>query len=508
MAALSEGFTLCALLPGAGGRPEGLLGVEAGGEADRVLVTDTRRAVTLYKVSDQKPLGSWTVKQGQNITSPAVCNHETGEYIVVHDDTVLRIWKDDDVNLDKVFKATLSADVYRVHTCPDTEPLVVFKGGAVLFLDSLLADPQQEIETILSGEERIRWSKMFVEAGQSVLVYITEKGRDCFVCVWQFSPRILLLRYKLKRYTEDSRVLHFSGSLNNKVFTLLILCSNGHVCQVFMPLVQSDQESEGLLPMSLLLQLPEPTDVGAVAILDEAHIAVLAASPSTKKDCLCIWNTKFQTLQATKDLSQKTSAQLWHHGDKLYLPHGKTMAVVPYRCETSCLASALGKCRNLQNSVPENVSVVNWDMLVGDEPEAKQSDAGSKRSTRQTKNKENTALSRDAPLLITDIKNSSPSEIQEFLQRVAADTESPDFQITIGRITMGVVSRCRADPKFHPRGALAQLIKTNRLSYSLCPDLVTLALGKPDAYLLQLILQHFPDVPEAVICACLKIFLR
>ncbi|MEE6507167.1 hypothetical protein FKM82_007978 [Ascaphus truei] len=350
MAALSEGFTLCALLPGAGGRPEGLLGVEAGGEADRVLVTDTRRAVTLYKVSDQKPLGSWTVKQGQNITSPAVCNHETGEYIVVHDDTVLRIWKDDDVNLDKVFKATLSADVYRVHTCPDTEPLVVFKGGAVLFLDSLLADPQQEIETILSGEERIRWSKMFVEAGQSVLVYITEKGRDCFVCVWQFSPRILLLRYKLKRYTEDSRVLHFSGSLNNKVFTLLILCSNGHVCQVFMPLVQSDQESEGLLPMSLLLQLPEPTDVGAVAILDEAHIAVLAASPSTKKDCLCIWNTKFQTLQATKDLSQKTSAQLWHHGDKLYLPHGKTMAVVPYRCETSCLASALGKCRNLQNS--------------------------------------------------------------------------------------------------------------------------------------------------------------
>ncbi|XP_006751522.1 nucleolar protein 11-like, partial [Leptonychotes weddellii] len=104
MAALEEGFTLSAVPLGAG--PNGLLGVEQSDKTDQFLVTDGGRTVILYKVSDQKPLGSWSVKQGQIITCPAVCNFQTGEYIVVHDNKVLRIWSNEDVNLDKVFKAT------------------------------------------------------------------------------------------------------------------------------------------------------------------------------------------------------------------------------------------------------------------------------------------------------------------------------------------------------------------------------------------------------------------
>lgn len=34
------------------------------------------------------------------------------------------------------------------------------------------------------------------------------------------------------------------------------------------------------------------------------------------------------------------------------------------------------------------------------------------------------------------------------------------------------------------------------------------ALEKTDVQMLQLCLQQFPDIPEAVTCACLKIFLR
>lgn len=41
-----------------------------------------------YQVSDQKPLGSWTVKQGQIITSPVVFNTQNQEYVVVTDDKV------------------------------------------------------------------------------------------------------------------------------------------------------------------------------------------------------------------------------------------------------------------------------------------------------------------------------------------------------------------------------------------------------------------------------------
>nr|XP_012642208.1 nucleolar protein 11-like isoform X2 [Microcebus murinus] len=99
MAALEEVFMLSSVVLGAG--PGGVLGVEHSYKTDQFLVTDSSRAVILYK----KTLGSWSVKQGQIITCPAVCSFHTGEYIVVRDNKVLRMWNSEDVNLDKVFKA-------------------------------------------------------------------------------------------------------------------------------------------------------------------------------------------------------------------------------------------------------------------------------------------------------------------------------------------------------------------------------------------------------------------
>lgn len=57
----------------------------------RVLLVSTMICVEnilYYQVSDQKPLGSWTVKQGQTITSPVVFNTQNQEYVVVTDDKV------------------------------------------------------------------------------------------------------------------------------------------------------------------------------------------------------------------------------------------------------------------------------------------------------------------------------------------------------------------------------------------------------------------------------------
>lgn len=41
-----------------------------------------------WQVSDQKPLGSWTVKQGQTLTCSAVYNSQTKEYVAVSDSKV------------------------------------------------------------------------------------------------------------------------------------------------------------------------------------------------------------------------------------------------------------------------------------------------------------------------------------------------------------------------------------------------------------------------------------
>lgn len=45
-------------------------------------------------------------------------------------------------------------------------------------------------------------------------------------------------------------------------------------------------------------------------------------------------------------------------------------------------------------------------------------------------------------------------------------------------------------------------------SYSLCPDLMAIALEKKDMYLLQICLERFPDIPEEITYACLETFLR
>lgn len=51
-------------------------------------------------------------------------------------------------------------------------------------------------------------------------------------------------------------------------------------------------------------------------------------------------------------------------------------------------------------------------------------------------------------------------------------------------------------------------VLTVLFSCSVCPDLVLMALERKDYFLCQLCLQFFPDIPEAVTCACLKAFIR
>nr|XP_020637948.1 nucleolar protein 11 [Pogona vitticeps] len=509
MAAFGEGFTLCTL---SGAPAQGPLGLEPDG--DRVLLTDRGRTVKLYKVSDQKPLGCWSVKQGETITCPAVCNSETGEFIVVHDDKVLQIWKEDDTNLDKVFKATLSAEVYRIHSLPHTEPQVLFKGGTVKNLDALLAAPQQEIENILS-DEVIRWSDAFMAADQPVIVFITEKDMNYFIYIQQHNPYILQ-KFKLEAGSESSTPLSFAGYLKNKVITLLCLYSNGCVFKVLAPLPKRVSEEEQVLLKSLLIRLEVSGSFlkgTSIAVLDRDHIAIMGRldSPnSNAQDCFSIWNIKFQTLQASKELPQGTTGQCWCYGDKLFITHGKELAVILYKCETSSLAAAVGKVKDVQTSGVKPVSV-NWnvlpeDDLIGaqaDQPALGKSEAKRMLRTRRGIQSETLAVEQ----LILMIKDSSQSTIEEKVTVFLSSTQMPDFQTSVGHVASALVTRCKAELSFYPRDCLVQLIQTQGLSYSLCPDLMTVALEKTDVHLLQLCLQQFPDIPEAITCACLKIFL-
>ncbi|XP_057632517.1 nucleolar protein 11 isoform X3 [Chionomys nivalis] len=482
MAALEEEFTLSTGVLGAG--PEGFLGVEQTDKADQFLVTDSGRTVVLYKVSDQKPLGSWSVKQGQTVTCPAVCNFQTGEYIVVHDHKVLRIWNNEDVNLDRVFKATLSAEVHRIHSVQRTEPLVLFRRGAVRGLEALLTEPQQNIEAVIPDEEVIRWSEFFMVFKQPVLIFITEKHGNYFAYV-QLCKSHGLSKYTLLLGKEEKSIKqNFTARVDGKFISLVSLSSDGCAYETLIPLYSNDAENNQRLGRALMLKAV--VSGGArngttITILDQDHVAVLGPLLPASKECLSIWNIKFQTLQTSKELPQGTSGQLWYHGEALFMLHGKCLTVIPYKCEVSSLAGALGKLKHTQESDTHSMPhFVNWETCSGYEPESY--------SAEQSRTK------------------GSEKHIEVELRKFLAKS-TPDFHTVIGDIVAGLLERCKTEPSFYPRNCLMQLIQTRVLSYSLCPGLMEIALEHTDVQMLQLCLQQFPDIPESTTCACLKLFL-
>ncbi|GAB0197654.1 nucleolar protein 11 [Grus japonensis] len=518
MAALCESFTLCGLGPSGGvGLGGGLLALEPGPDPDHVLLTDRGRTATLFKVSDQKPLGCWSVKHGQIITCPVVCNFETHEYIAVHDDKVLRIWKNKDINLDKVFKATLSADVYRIHSLPNGGPVVLFKGGGVRTLDVLLEAPQQEIENIIT-DEVIKWSEAFMEGQQPVLIFTTEKDGEFFVYVQKLKMNGLH-KYKLEQQ-ELSKPLNFTAHIKNQTITLLCLYSNDSVYKFLIPLQQNTEEEEQILSKSLLLNLSVSGSVlkgTSFVVLDKDHIAVLgslAASGEESKECLTIWNTKFQTLQTSKELPLGTSGQLWCYEEKFFFTHGKVLTVIMYKCETSSLAAAVGKLKDSQ--APEVSSFVNWNTL-GDEELVvsfqSQQSVALKSESKMTLRSKRTTVAKVQPdtlsvgQLLLNLKDASTTAFEDELRQLMSKAQMPDFQATIGCVITALINRCKTNPKYYPRNFLLQIVQTRDLSYSLCPDLMAVALEKKDVHLLQICLQRFPDIPEEITYACLKVFL-
>ncbi|MCI4375733.1 hypothetical protein PGIGA_G00113270 [Pangasianodon gigas] len=517
MAALYESYTLCGLVPAQNSADSGIQGIELDGDEDRVIVTDCARSVTVYKVSDQKPLGSWAVKQGQRVSCPAVYNTQTNEYVVVTDEKIIRVWKDEEVSLDKAFKATVSAEIYRVHSAPEQELVVLFQRGAVRLLDSLLTAPQQPIEEVLSQEEVIRWSTVVRAEQRLILLFSTEQKGEHFLYVQRFSPNTLS-KHRLETEPGVSAPLSCTATFRDGNIHLLYLLRSGGVYESILaarPAVSAPAEEIQALPRSLLLQLPAgdgELSCASLLPLDQAHMAVVGVphpSAGTGKDFLCLWNTHFQTLQAARELPGRIYGQMWCYSSKLFVCHGKTLSVIPFECQKSSLATAMGKLKQTNTNESKGPALVpSWnDLLHGSTTQTHTQGKSRSLSTRRTKTSSKTQPCPTVEQLAEDIKVSAVQEVERKVQEFLSGAEQEALHLSAGRLACELVARCQAEPGFYPHAALLQLVETHYLCHSVCPDLLMLALEKSDFRLCQFCLQLFPDIPEAVTCACLKTIL-
>ncbi|OWK58284.1 Nucleolar protein 11 [Lonchura striata] len=360
-----------------------------------------------------------------------------------------------------------------------------------------------------------------MEGQQPVLIFTTEKDGNFFVYVQK--PKLSSLhKYKLEQQ-KSAKPLCFTAHITNQTVTLLCLYSNDSVYQVLIPLQQDTEEEkkvkEEILSKSLLLKLSVSGAVlkgTSLVVVDKDHVAVLgslAASGNKPKEYLTVWNTKFQTLQTSKELPLGTSGQLWCYEEKFFLFHGRVLTVILYKCETSSLAAAVGKLKDSQTL--DVSSFVNWNTLEDEEQvvsfQSQQSVALKGESRMNLRSRRSTVAEQSGTLsvgqLLLKLKNASTYVLETELRQLMAKAPTPDLQATIGCVVTALIDRCKRNPKYYPQTFLQEIVETRNLSYSLCPDLMAVALEKKDMHLLQICLERFPDIPEEITYACLKAFL-
>ncbi|KAG8536023.1 hypothetical protein GDO81_027257, partial [Engystomops pustulosus] len=110
--------------------------------------------------------------------------------------------------------------------------------------------------------------------------------------------------------------------------------------------------------------------------------------------------------------------------------------------------------------------------------------------------------------ILSDVQTSTESRIPSLVKLLLKTTKQMHLQIAISSFTSRLAARCSSDPSFYPQSSVIRLLETGMLSYSLCPELMGLCLEKQDVQALCLCLEHFVDIPESVLCSCLKLFLR
>ncbi|KAK2497028.1 hypothetical protein MC885_009860 [Smutsia gigantea] len=202
-----------------------------------------------------------------------------------------------------------------------------------------------------------------------VLIFITEKHGNYLAYVQKFNSRILSKYTLLLGQEEKSVIQSFTASVDRTFISLMSLSSDGCVYKTLLPVHPSDPEKIQSVVKSLLLKTVVSGNARngiAFTVLDQDHVAVLGPPLPASKECLSIWNTKFQTLQTSKELPQGTNGQLWCYRENLFMLHGKFLTVIPYKCEVSSLAGALGKLKHSQDPDTHTVPhFVNWETSQG-----------------------------------------------------------------------------------------------------------------------------------------------
>ncbi|XP_078610309.1 nucleolar protein 11-like isoform X1 [Branchiostoma floridae x Branchiostoma japonicum] len=477
MATMSSCFEVCSVPSSTR-----LLGIEPMCGGENIIVT-TEKSVRVYRVRDQKLLHTWSIRQGGQLTSPALFNPRTEEFIVLQNKKTICLWTKDLEHLHKCTKVTVKKPISHLKLLPDADPIIVFEGGSPWWLASITAAPDTAVLDVLDIDEELVWCDVTRRGGGVLVVCVSREAKTNN----QSSSYTAYLCELLpgNQDTPDYQTLQLAPP--SDASTLLCCCldehlmsvwSCGSVCSHSLDSSLAAAEDEGVVvPGNVLHKLDLPKGgVGSVSMvmLGPHHVGLAMEG----KDSVQIWDTKFWTLQADRplqDIAGTGVEKLYRYGDHLIVARQTSVAALSFSTQPTSLAAVMGK----QTAEAAALVPQEW---------------GGPAKKRRHLSVESSALLQK--LLDPQQTKDLPS-FEQMFSELKKDEDLLGSPSAVSQLVQRVVS----EDRFWARSALTELVGTGLLSGSSSPGLFERVEKENDLDLWRSCLQNVKELPEASLVA-------
>ncbi|XP_014236903.1 uncharacterized protein LOC106659094 [Trichogramma pretiosum] len=348
MARLNSYNTLCPLID------KQLLGVEADSTPDCVIVTLGKNIVIRYQLQDLKQVSSWSSKE--RLTSQVVFDESSKSYIAVFNSKNIKIWSEDEKDLDNVKKIKFPA-IHSILTMKSGPTILLLENGSTVSLQWVLENRKKWTnEGLLESNEKIL---------NSTLIKMKDQVFLCAISTLKTKYKCIMVPLKEETFIEDVEHLkRFNIQRSSEKLVGHVIVSNKEDAQLLT--LWSDEKfysfslssSNETFPGTLISDMKAVNCKHPVAMvaLNESTIAMYGADLNEEGAVLLIFNTQFKLVQASQKLKCYSSdSKIWTISSKILLASNKHLAFVPYFLPAQEMDSLLNSSLSSQEKAYEEV---------------------------------------------------------------------------------------------------------------------------------------------------------
>ncbi|XP_072168455.1 nucleolar protein 11-like [Diadema setosum] len=474
-------------------------------------VSTSSRTVAVFKVPDSKPLHSWLTKLSSPFTCAAVCCGESDEIVAVVKHKQIYRWSVECADpLKQKPLVTLKSPISRIFRAHDNQILVLMMNGTLRWLDHATRSPGTVREGCLEDGEEIRDAWVWQQGAKEEVG--TKEHRPCHViCLIQEPTKMkcsLLVHSVGKMGTKEGEskdavrilleppvsgedgtpALLSASCLTDSSAVLYTLWEGGHVCCTHIPKSKLKLEKEPQrLVCHLKFTVPGSEQEMRIAAISDRLVAIAGSqrlpSSGEHKATLFVWDTTYGTLQAQHSLVSGEDEGM----------------------SDMTLAASLGSLAETEEGVDLPVLVQAGDWTCQEETSKKpRGKSGVTKETARSGTKLTALVQKVCDQTKTNTAKKFSLAVEELLKSFQ-DSVPDSSALTL--VLKSVMKRTEENTGFWSEKALHDVIATNVIAASSCPEFVGMLARRGEVSLLLDCLSFMRDFPELSLVRCLQVFL-